>query len=1289
MVKKVIQVLEYLSVCTIVLLFCANPQNPFGDPSKAKISLVFKDSKGRAGADLAVSDTVGNIVQIGICPYLSGYIDSVIVTILRYRNNADSVYTLKKFSSDADTQWNTFTFTTIGIWNVSVKAIILGGNSYAANGDITIYGKPVSASIQPGTETRIVDSIAAFTVSAIGDAPLTYQWFHDTAALAGETGVSFIKSHITFSDSGKYACVVRDKWGDSGFTVTPSILTVTPKNIIKTNAKPTISVSGHATILSFEVCSLTVSASDPDSGDSLTFAVMKAPLGYTFSSNLFAWAPYNGYLGSDSMKIDTAIFTVIDNGKPPLSDTQKVLIVVSAKIFPPDTVKGIAGVSRYNGSFVFKWNKSANADEYAIYRSKDTTRFTQYATTQDTSFTNNIKDTAFYYYVIATNSKKSSPPSLRVRSTDINTAPKWSHAATNVTINEGSSFSFDCADSCKDANGDDVAFQLTSSGSVNDSLIGTTWKYTPSYSDSGVKTVKIKATDGIDSSFLTLTVHVVNVPRPPQPQPQSLSTKRNAALQITLTAFDSDGDSVTSWAIDTPSAHGTVVLTSASKPAVTYTPTAGNIGTDYFTFKAFVGNLSSTYSAKVSINVDTNNIAPKISQKLTAQTLNKGDSLRLIITVNADAFPAPTYYWYKDGAMRDSTMTNSWKKAQLALADSGLYYVIVKNVAGQDSSGARVIVRAPPSGLTYAVNPAIYWTGLAVSSNAATVTGDVDSFTVLPALPAGLALNKTTGAISGTPTASVSATAYTVTAKNQAGTITASLTITVNGPPTITTQPQSKSANKGGSVTLSVATTSTGLKYVWYQKKNSTAKCTTQTYTLTALAYSDSGQYFVVVSNIAGSVSSDTTSKVTVMDNVAPSISLKGSLDTTILLNPSGTYSDPGVLSAIDDRDGNILGSANVTSAPVNLGTCGKYTVTWQDSDLTGNKSTATRVVKVMGWVAAPDIDVYAFQAVQTNDDNLYIGYNEPQFNNVFVNKYIENTNSWQQVGGQIGTGNVKMTVSWDKTTPCIAVLGSGNIISVKKLNGTVWNSVNGACEVAPSWTFYSDLKMFSDGMPYIAMTAFHTMVLSVFKSDPSTQCWVGPYAQNNDYGIYSATPVLDMNSLGQVYTIATSSSGNIVAFHDSLYWHQVGVNSIDGSAALSKIILDESPTPIPYIYGKDSVDYKSPMAWKLGGSGGWTSLGRVKDGDTKQDCFSYSPSTKKFYAGYVDNVSGQIDSCFVKEYSNGAWQPFPALTKGKIPVDSPTYSTSMFVFVGQYNYYVVYQKTGGKVGVLRYQVVQ
>jgi hypothetical protein len=107
MAKKAFRISAYLSICMVALLFCANPQNPFSNSGNAKISLAFMDSKGHAGADLEVSDTVGDTVKIGVCPYLSGFIDSVVVTIFKYRNNTDSVYVLKNFSSDVDTQWST------------------------------------------------------------------------------------------------------------------------------------------------------------------------------------------------------------------------------------------------------------------------------------------------------------------------------------------------------------------------------------------------------------------------------------------------------------------------------------------------------------------------------------------------------------------------------------------------------------------------------------------------------------------------------------------------------------------------------------------------------------------------------------------------------------------------------------------------------------------------------------------------------------------------------------------------------------------------------------------------------------------------------------------------------------------------------------------------------------------------------------------------------------------------------------------------------------------------------
>lgn len=54
------------------------------------------------------------------------------------------------------------------------------------------------------------------------------------------------------------------------------------------------------------------------------------------------------------------------------------------------------------------------------------------------------------------------------------------------------------------------------------------------------------------------------------------------------------------------------------------------------------------------------------------------------------------------------------------------------------------------------------------------------SYSVSPALPAGLTLNTTTGVITGTPTVATAAANYVVTASNAAGSTTASLSITVN-----------------------------------------------------------------------------------------------------------------------------------------------------------------------------------------------------------------------------------------------------------------------------------------------------------------------------------------------------------------------------------------------------------------------------------------------------------------------------------------------------------------------------
>ena len=74
--------------------------------------------------------------------------------------------------------------------------------------------------------------------------------------------------------------------------------------------------------------------------------------------------------------------------------------------------------------------------------------------------------------------------------------------------------------------------------------------------------------------------------------------------------------------------------------------------------------------------------------------------------------------------------------------------------------------------------------GLLSRANTPTTTGGaVALYSVSPALPAGLSLSTTTGAISGTPTAVTATASYTVTASNSAGSTTTSLSITVNDQP--------------------------------------------------------------------------------------------------------------------------------------------------------------------------------------------------------------------------------------------------------------------------------------------------------------------------------------------------------------------------------------------------------------------------------------------------------------------------------------------------------------------------
>jgi len=88
-------------------------------------------------------------------------------------------------------------------------------------------------------------------------------------------------------------------------------------------------------------------------------------------------------------------------------------------------------------------------------------------------------------------------------------------------------------------------------------------------------------------------------------------------------------------------------------------------------------------------------------------------------------------------------------------------------------------VAHPPANLAYAINPASYSIDEVISPNPPSSGGGaVTSYSIHPALPAGLTFSASTGVISGTPTAITGTTNYTVSAANSGGSTTANLSIT-------------------------------------------------------------------------------------------------------------------------------------------------------------------------------------------------------------------------------------------------------------------------------------------------------------------------------------------------------------------------------------------------------------------------------------------------------------------------------------------------------------------------------
>jgi outer membrane protein OmpA-like peptidoglycan-associated protein len=363
----------------------------------------------------------------------------------------------------------------------------------------------------------------------------------------------------------------------------------------------------------------------------------------------------------------------------------------------------------------------------------------------------------------------------------------------------------------------------------------------------------------------------------------------------------------------------------------------------------------------------------------------------------------------------------------------------VTDSAGQNNTAATSVTVITSSGL---LAPDITYPSSGVVSgnvNSALTTviptntgGVISSWSIAspPSLPGGITFSTTTGRFSGTPTETLSSTAFVVTATNATGSDTATVTMTIGAAliPIISYSPSTISATVGTAISTLTPTNSGYAATSWSINSPLPSGLSFNTSTGvisgTSTATSSSSVYTVTATNSSGSATTTITVSssaiAVVVVNTVPNAPTIGTATATGSTTATVTYTAP----ASD-------GGATITS----------YTATSSPGSITGSLSQAgSGTISVTGLSAGT---TYTFTVVATNS----VGNSSPSAASNSITTTSASTSGLIPTFSAVTTASTGFTVTvtnysssytWSVTvtTPATVNLSSSGLITVTGLSG-------------------------------------------------------------------------------------------------------------------------------------------------------------------------------------------------------------------------------------------------------------